>query len=448
MPPRHGKSMLTSQYFPAWFLGTYPDRRVMLASYEAEFAASWGRKARDVIESVGVNLFSLKLRRDSSAAAHWDLADRTGGMDTAGVGGPLTGKGAHLLLIDDPVKNAEEALSITHRQKAWDWFAAAALTRLEPGGSIVLIQTRWHEDDLAGRVLAQQDGEKWEVLNLPALAEANDPLGRAEGQALWPERYDEPALANIQATMGDRWFAALYQQRPVPLEGGLFKPDWFVPVDYIPELVAKVRYWDLAASTSTTADFTCGALMGRDKAGVYYLLDLQRVRARPADVESLIRRVAEADGRSVRIFLEQEPGSAGLNVISHYTRNVLAGYPFQGDRVTGSKQLRAEPLAAMAQVGNVRMRRGPWNADFLREVAMFPAGAHDDAVDAVSGAFTKVAVSGFGLPDPALFVTPKPADEWNDDDELGGRPAGTNPRSLRYYGRGDRGPMTHGQYKW
>ncbi len=389
MPPRHGKSMLTSHFFPAWFLGTYPDKRVLLAGYEAEFASSWGRKARDVLEEYGPSVFGVKVRKDSAAANRWDIEGHDGGMMTAGVGGPLTGKGANLLIIDDPVKNSEEASSPVIRQRTWDWFVSSAYTRLEPGGAVVLVQTRWNEDDLAGRLLAQASagGERWELLRLPALAEKGDILGRAEGEALWPERYNVEALESIQRTMSAHWFGALYQQRPAPVEGGLFQPAWFPIVDTLPPMTGKVRYWDVAASDGK-GDWTAGVLMGVDHAKCYHVLDVQRVQASPADVEQLIRRTAESDGKEVRIRMEQEPGSAGLTVLSHYTRNVLPGYAFAGDRVTGPKALRCEPFAAQAQLHNVKLRRAAWNAAFLAELGTFPHGAHDDQVDAAAGAFS------------------------------------------------------------
>jgi predicted phage terminase large subunit-like protein len=174
------------------------------------------------------------------------------------------------------------------------------------------------------------------------------------------------------------------------MEGGLFKPEWFEASDSVPQMVAKCRYWDLAASTTTKADYSCGALVGKDAKGVYWILDLRRIRARPADVERLVQQTAELDGHGTRIWMECEPGSAGLGIISHYTRNILAGHSFHGDRVTGSKQLRAEPLAAMAEQGNVKMRRSPWNHELLQELSVFPAGQHDDAVDSVAGAYGKV----------------------------------------------------------
>lgn len=176
MPPRHGKSEFISKYFPAWYLGTFPDRRFVLTSYEADFAMSWGRKVRDLLQQHGESYFGITIRPDTTAANRWTIAGRAGGMDTSGVGGPLTGKGADVLVIDDPVKNAEEAGSETYRNKAWDWYTSTAYTRLEPGGAVILIQTRWHEDDLAGRILSQvgAGGEPWHVLSMPALSDTQE----------------------------------------------------------------------------------------------------------------------------------------------------------------------------------------------------------------------------------------------------------------------------------
>jgi hypothetical protein len=233
MPPRHGKSELVSKYFPAWFLGCNPSKRIILASYAAEFAASWGRKARDVLTEIGPRYFDgLTIRSDSSAAHWWDLDEFSGGMQTSGVGGGVTGKGADLFIIDDPVKDAVQANSEVYRQRNWDWYQSVAYTRLEPDGAVVIMQTRWHEEDLAGHVLqhAKQTGESWDVLNLPALAEEPDPLGRQPGEPLWPERFSRADLLRIKATLGSYWWSAMYQGSPMPNEGGTFKRSW-------------LRYW-------------------------------------------------------------------------------------------------------------------------------------------------------------------------------------------------------------
>jgi predicted phage terminase large subunit-like protein len=391
MPPRHGKSYLTSHHFPAWFLGVYPDRRVILTSYEADFAAGWGRKARDVLEVVGPDLFGVAVRHDSKAADRWDIEGHTGGMTTAGVGGPITGKGADLLIIDDPVKNAEEAASPTYRQRAWDWYTSTAYTRLEPGGAVVLIQTRWHEDDLAGRVIANaaESGESWDVLNLPALAEGSDPLGRRPGQALWPERFDEVDLARIRATLGSYYFTSLYQQRPAPAEGDIFRRSWFSVVDAHPATADRVRYWDKAGTEGGGAH-TAGVLMSRVD-DLYHIEDVVRGQWSALEREMVIRQTAEADGKSVAVWVEQEPGSGGKESAEATVRN-LAGFIVHAERVTGDKVTRARPFAAQAEAGNVRLVRGGWNAAFLDEAITFPNGKFKDQIDAASGAFNKLAV--------------------------------------------------------
>lgn len=228
MPPRHGKSLLVSEHFPAWYLGQFPDRRVILTSYEADFAATWGRKARRILEGHGPSLFGVTVDRSSSAGDRWDILGRRGGMGTAGVRGAITGKGADLLIVDDPVKNSEQANSFVIREAIWDWWQSTAYTRLEPGASVVLVQTRWHGDDLAGRILREMrdGGEQWDVVNLPALSRADDLLGRRPGEALWPERYSATELARIRAAVGEYNFLALYDQDPQEDEGGVVKRSW------------------------------------------------------------------------------------------------------------------------------------------------------------------------------------------------------------------------------
>ena len=266
MPPRHGKSELVSRYFPAWFIGTFPERRVMLASYEADFAAGWGAKARDLLDRTG-GAFGVRVRGDSSARGRWDVVGHEGGMVSVGVGGAMTGRGADALIIDDLVKNYEEAHSPTQRDRVWDWFRSVAYTRLEPGGSIVVIQTRWHEDDLVGRLL-ENEAERWQVVSLPALAEADDPLGRAEGAPLWPSRFDRAALEEKRQTLGSYLWSALYQQRPSPAAGAVFRREWFRTftdagdayrlgeVMWPKSECRRFCTVDLATSTKTSADYT------------------------------------------------------------------------------------------------------------------------------------------------------------------------------------------------
>jgi len=384
MPPRHGKSETCSHWFPTWFLGHFPEERIILSSYEATFAASWGRKVRDSLnEAHAQGLFAHGVRAAVSSVSEWQVEGHGGGMITAGVGGAITGRGGHLL-IDDPVKNAEEANSQTYRDRTWEWYLSTALTRVEPGCWQLLIQTRWHEDDLAGRLLGQAPDD-WAVVNLPALAEEQDPLGREPGAPLWPARFDTAALAERKTNLGSYWWNALYQQRPSAREGGFFKREWFPIVEAAPAQAVRVRRWD-AASTEAGGDYTVGLCMALTSDGVFYIEDVQRDQLSPAGVEQLILQTAQTDGAQVRIREEQEPGSAGKAVVT--TRaGKLRGFDYRGRRSTGEKTLRAGPFAAQAEAGNVRLVKGLWNRALLDELCAFPHGAHDDQVDTCSGAF-------------------------------------------------------------
>jgi len=216
MPPRHGKSHLTSNFTPLWFLENYPDKYVINCGYGAEFASEWGAKVRDMIKDFQ-HLLSFNLKNDSKAANKWKT-DKGGGMTTAGIGGGVTGRGAHLMLIDDPIKNAKEADSWQYREDLWKWYTSAARTRLEPGGALIVVQTRWNEDDLAGRLIRRAD-EPWKVINFPAIYDEKAaalgpcPLGRKIGDPLWPERYSIEALKVFMRTDAMVW-ESLFQQRP------------------------------------------------------------------------------------------------------------------------------------------------------------------------------------------------------------------------------------------
>lgn len=393
LPPRHGKSQLISQMFPAWFLLTHPWRRVILCSYEAGFAAQWGRKVRDLVALWGPH-FGIALSEDSKAADRWEIAKHGGGMQTAGVGGPILGKGADLLVFDDLTKNAEEALSATYREKTWDWITSTAYTRLEPGGAVCNVQQRWHTDDVTGRIRLNE-AHRWTELELPAIAKENDVLGRPPGAALWPERYPIAVLEE-KRRLAPTWFAAQYQQVPIDLEGGFFRGlERIEIVGAAPAQFAKVcRYWDLAATEAqagTDPDWTVGAKIGRHSDGTFWVLDVVRDRLGPKGVRDLIRQTAQADGVAVPIALEREGGASGKIAATSIVTTDLVGYSARAIRPEGAKEERAEPWGAQIEAGNVKMVAGPWNRELLAEHRQFPSGAHDDQVDACSGAFREIA---------------------------------------------------------
>jgi len=386
VPPRHGKSHMVTIRYPVWRLECDPATRVIVCAYNQFLANDFSRKARRLAER------RILLDPERKSAEAWETAGG-GGMRAVGVGGGITGQGGDLVVIDDPVKSREEAESPAFRDRVYDWYTDDLYTRLEPGAAIILIMTRWHEDDLAGRILASEDGPSWTVVNLPAEAEAGDPLGRAPGEPLCPARFDRRALAERRQVLGSYAYTALYQGHPLPPEGGLFKRHWFREwLAAAPERFdGVIRYWDRAASEGR-GDFSAGVLMGR-QGGAYTVIDVIRGQWSPKQREQIILTTALIDRDrypNAAVWLEQEPGSSGIDSVQASIRN-LAGFNVHADRVTGEKGVRAMPFAAQAEAGNIHLVRAPWNGAYLDELCSFPNGLHDDQVDASSGAFNLLA---------------------------------------------------------
>jgi predicted phage terminase large subunit-like protein len=381
MPPRHGKTVTTSRLYPTWHLGRNPDHRIILVSYGATLAEKNSRYARNLIQSPRyTDLFPhVRLAKDSKAADAWDLDGYEGGMDAMGIGGGVTGKGSHVLIIDDPIKNREEAESETYREKVWDSFSDDLYTRLEPGGAVVVMATRWHVDDLIGRLL-RTEPEKWHRLNMPAIDD--------DGNALWAERFPIDVLRDIEATLGPYSWSALYQQNPTPAEGGIFKYAWFENrVSQPPEIVRAARFWDLAMSEKTTADYTVGWKMGQATDGHYYVLDVTRGQVEWGDLTEFMAQTILADGASVAQGIEEKGFMAraiqNLNADPRLHGYSVWGYPVDKDKVT-----RALPFAAKCAAGLIHMVNAHWTEAAIEELCSFPHGANDDQVDAASGAWT------------------------------------------------------------
>lgn len=407
MPPRHGKSELVSRWFPAWYLLNFPEHRIMLSSYEASFAASWGKKARDIIE-FWAQYVGLRIDPSKGASEWWELQRRianqqwrnTGGaMYSVGVGGGLTGKGGNVVIIDDPIKNAEESMSQTIRQKQFDWYLSTLSTRAEPHGATIIVQTRWNDDDLSGRILkeANEIGEDWKVISLPAIAGENDPLGRAEGEALWPERYDVDKLEATERKIGPYWFSALYQQQPIPEGKAIFQQRWLGRWSYINETrtfrLARAdgtskfvdkracsifSTVDLATSIKQTADFTVVSTWAKTPDSDLLLLDVQRQRLEGPEHVRLLQSVY-ATWRPYAFYIEQ--AGFQLSTIQYAMKASLPVVPVIPDR---DKLARALPAAARMQQGMYYFPEGKPFAEAEAELWSFPAGAHDDFVDTVS----------------------------------------------------------------
>lgn len=393
MAPQHGKSELVSRYTPAWFLGTHPNSRVILASYEATYAQSWGRKAREIIEHHGHELFGLKVKPESRAQDWWELNGHEGVMFSCGAGGPITGKGAELIILDDLIKNSEEAFSETIRNSIGDWLDMTIKTRLHDPGGIIFISTRWHPDDPAGRLIKRMEegGDKWEIVRLPAIADTDEPWGRKAGEALCPELYRLETLREIERDLGPWKFATIYQQLPSPRESGGFfsRLNFEILSERPPECRSWVRAWD-QAGTPGGGDFTVGLRMCRFGEGKLLVDDIIRERLSPGDRDRLMVQTAQLDPAGTIQVLVQDPGQAGKDQAERQ-RVMLAGHAVRiQDHATSqlSKIQRADPVSSFSSSRGIKLLKAAWNGALLDEMDVFPHGKNDDQIDALSTAFT------------------------------------------------------------
>jgi predicted phage terminase large subunit-like protein len=385
VPPRHGKTEMTTVRYPVYRLERDPALRVIIGAYNQTLANTFSRKARRIAQE------RLTLAGDRSAVEQWETS-QGGGLRAVGVGGGITGQGGNLVIIDDPVKSREEAESQAYRDRVWDWYRDDLYTRLEPDGAIILIQTRWHEDDLAGRILSSPKASDWTVVSLPALAEDADPLEREPGAALCPERYDEAALFDIKGTLGSYGFTALYQQRPSPAEGGLLPRAWWQYYTRPPARYDELlQSWDMTFKDSKNTDYVVGQVWGRVGADCY-LLD--QVRARmdfPTTVQAV--RTLSARWPEARAKLIEDKAN-GPAVIATLRREISGLIPVEPQ---GGKAARVAAVSPVIEARNVWLpQEAPWVGDFVEECAAFPNGRYDDQVDAMSQALLRLTAR----PDP------------------------------------------------
>lgn len=387
MPPRHGKSMLASEFFPAWYIGRNPDHYVIAATYAQELADDFGRKVRNQIADPAYNAVfpGVSLKNDSTSAKRFHIegpkdafsTGQNGAYYAVGVGGPLTGRGAHLLLIDDPVKNREDADSETIRKKTREWYTSTAYTRLMKDGRVVVIQTRWHENDLSGWLLAEHQHEGWDVLSLPAIDGA--------GCALWPDMYPVERLNEIKLAVGPRDWSALYQQRPAPEEGDYFKADWLKTVPELPpRATLKVYGGSDYAVTADGGDYTVHVVVGIDPESRIYLLDLWRGQAAS---DTWVEAFCDLVKKWKPIGWAEETGQIKAGVGPFLLRRMLERqayvyretFPTRGDKAVRAQSIRGR----MAMKGLYMAADAPWRADLMSELLSFPVGVHDDIADSL-----------------------------------------------------------------
>ncbi|MFW3477469.1 terminase large subunit domain-containing protein [Streptomyces microflavus] len=404
MPPRHGKSARAARWGPLWYLAQNPEHRVMIASYAAKLAEGHGRWIRDSIREHG-DTIGINLRYGSQAANRFDLENTEGGLVTAGVGGSLTGMGANVAIVDDPLKDAKDADSPVKLATLWDWWQQVINTRMEPNGSIIVIQTRWSENDLAGRIL-QSGTEDWTVINLPAIAmTADDPLGREVGDPLWPERFQRKHLDRFKKAVGERGWWALYQQEPRPLEGGVWKWPWITD-----NRITAQAFRGVDLSRTLVAIDTAGGREGsdevgligggRDAAGRCTSLPTSRRRwappiggARPASSRSTSRRTRSSSRRtSAATWPPRSFARPGRNWNAGPDRRHAHAAHHRGHR-QGRQRLRAEPVAQLYENGHVH-HVGEFPGLEVQYVSWIPGMDSPDRMDAAVHLLTELSDPG------------------------------------------------------
>jgi predicted phage terminase large subunit-like protein len=385
MPPRHGKSQTVSETFPSWYIGRNPRRRVIAVSYGDTLSRQFGRKNRAKLLEFGKGVFDIELAKDNNQTNNFSIEGEPGGALFTGIGGAVTGMGCSCLIIDDPIKNRLEANSKTYRDRVWDEYQNSLLTRLTSDGAVIIINTRWHEDDLCGRIL-KKEPEKWEIIKLPAAAEEKDALGRSEGAPLWPEfGFDSVWLEETKKAVGSQTWNALYQQRPSAQEGNIIKRNWFhfykqAPAEFDEQLISV----DATFKDKEDSDF-CVLQVWQKTGANKYLLD--QVRARmgfTATIQAIRTLSAKFPRATAKLIEDKANGSAIIDFLKHEISGIIPVEP------AGGKVSRAYAVQPQIEAGNVYLPEGAaWIHDFIEECANFPQGANDDQVDCMTQALNR-----------------------------------------------------------
>lgn len=391
LPPRHSKSMTITETFPSYFIGKDPARRVIEISYGETLSRKFGRANREKVERYGPKLFGVHIDPRNSSVTNWGLNKEPGGMISAGLGGSITGEGADLLIIDDPIKNRREADSETYRNFLWNEWQDTLQTRLQPGAAVIILMTRWHEDDLIGRLL-REEPEKWDRVRIPVLAEEDDLLGREEGAPLWPEYgFDLDWAVKTKRSVGSRSWNALYMQRPRPQDGSIFRRSWFNYYKNAPTRFEEVlQSWDLAFKDTKKSDYVVGQVWGRIE-GTYYLLDQVRGKMSFTDTLQAIRSLSyKWPKASAKLVEDKANGPAVISTLKREIPGIIDVNP------QGGKETRANAVSPFFESGNIYIPDpsiADWVNDYVEEFMAFPNGKHDDQVDS-----TTQALNRFGKP--------------------------------------------------
>jgi predicted phage terminase large subunit-like protein len=386
MPPRHGKSQTITETLPSYLNGKFPNKKVMTISYGDSLAKEFGRKNRQKVKEYGKEIFNVELDPANKSMSDYTIKDKLGGSYFSSILGGVTGRGAHYLIIDDPIKTRQEAESETYRNRVWEEYQSSLSTRLMPNGVTIVILTRWHHDDLAGRILASEPDE-WEVISLPAIAEENDLLGREEGEPLWSEfGYDNEWAAKKKVEVGSKVWYSLYQQRPTPDSGDVFKREWIQFYKTLPQLDEQLISVDASFKDKKTSDFCVLQAWGK-KGANKYLIDQVRDRMNFPQTVAAIRTFSAKHPKAHTKLVEDKAN--GTAIIDYLKKEISGMIPIEP---MGGKTVRADAISPQWEAGNVFLPHPsicPWINDFIEELIQFPAGKHDDMVDAMSQALTR-----------------------------------------------------------
>lgn len=400
VPPQHGKSMHITETFPSYFLGHFPDEGVIEISYNETFASKFGSRNRDKITSYGEELFGIRIAKDTNSKGEWEIIDAKtgektrGGMISRGIMSGITGSSlGDCIIIDDPIKNREEANSEVIREKHWDEWKDSVWSRIHPGAIVIIIMTRWHEDDLCGRLLNPEYGPvlPWQRINLPLecdekhIVEEGNPLNRTIGEPLWPERYGREFIEQVKAYPST--YNALYQGRPSSATGNMFKRDWWQYYETDPRLIQfdeMIQSWDCTFKDSDGSDYVVGQVWGR-KGADKYLVDQVRDRMDITTTMDAIRNMsAKWPKARLKLIEDKANGSAIISMLRHKLGGIVPVTPKE------SKLARAHAILPDVEAGNVYIPRNkPWVQDFIEECAAFPKGANDDQVDCMTQALQR-----------------------------------------------------------
>lgn len=408
-PPRHGKSELVSVRLPAFFLGINPDKRIISTSYGESLVNKHSRLVKGVIDSQSfidifpeTRLIRSKLEpkiesdvKGASTQIRFDINNRRGGYIGAGINGPITGEGADLLLIDDPIKNRKEAESVVYRNDCWDWYSSTAYTRLEGNGKVILVLTRWNEDDLAGRLLekAKSDpaADQWTKVILPAVSEGEKPDydDRDIGEPLWADKYDADDLDRIMHSMTEYDWLALYQGRPTSPKGNLFKRKWmnekYLKLPDYSEFDAACLSWDFAFKDLASSSFVVGQAWAKKGANIFLLDEIREQMDFATSVEAFISFSAKYPWISAKLVEDKANGPAIMSLLKDKITGIIPVEP------QGGKEARANFSTVLFMAGNIkipRRERCPWIDPWIEEICSFPSGKYNDRVDAMTQALT------------------------------------------------------------